>query len=266
MTEVPAPLRVGELARASGLTVRALHYYDEIGLLSPTMRTGGGHRAYADADVQRLYRICALRRLGLPLASIANALDGQTWDLAATLHEQLGELDRRLEAEQRLRSRLAGLVSRAHRDQASTHELLEVLEQMNAIDTGLQRRISILVYTDLPKAFDYLVDTFGLGPGELTRDGDGRIVHAELQAGDGVLWLHPESSEYALASPRTLGRATAMVAVIVDDVDAHHDHAAARGATIRYRPIDQPYGYREYSAVDCEGHLWSFMKPLGSSL
>src|SRR3954451_11706194 len=146
MDEERAPLRVGELARASGLTVRALHYYDEIGLLSPSMRTGGGHRAYADADVQRLYRICALRRLGLPLSSIANVLDQQAWDVAATLREQLTELDRRLKAEQRLRSRLAGLVSGAHANQASTYELLEVLEQMNAIDTGLQRRISILVY------------------------------------------------------------------------------------------------------------------------
>jgi DNA-binding transcriptional MerR regulator/uncharacterized glyoxalase superfamily protein PhnB len=266
MVDQHAPLRVGELARASGLTVRTLHYYDEIGLLSPTTRTGGGHRAYADADVQRLFRICALRRLGLPLARIANALDQQAWDVAATLREQLGELDRRLEAEQRLRSRLAGLVSAAHADQASTHELLEVLEQMNAIDTGLQRRISILVYSDLPKAFDYLIETFGLGPGELTRDGEGRVVHGELQAGDGVLWLHPESSEYSLASPRTVGRATAMVAVIVDDVDAHHQHAVVHGANIRYQPVDQPYGYREYSAVDCEGHLWSFMKPLASTL
>jgi uncharacterized glyoxalase superfamily protein PhnB len=53
-----------------------------------------------------------------------------------------------------------------------------------------------------------------------------------------------------------------MVAVMVDDVDAHHAHAKAKGATIRYAPMDQPYGYREYAAYDCEGHLWSFMKPL----
>jgi len=46
-------------------------------------------------------------------------------------------------------------------------------------------------------------------------------------------------------------------------VDAHHRHAAANGANILYPPTDQEYGYREYSARDCEGHLWSFMKPLG---
>jgi uncharacterized glyoxalase superfamily protein PhnB len=59
-----------------------------------------------------------------------------------------------------------------------------------------------------------------------------------------------------------MGAATASVAVMVDDVDAHFRHASERGATILYEPVDQPYGYREYSARDSEGGLWSFMKPL----
>ena len=130
------------------------------------------------------------------------------------------------------------------------------------LDATVQRRISILVYSDLETAHDYLVRVFGLGPGQLTRDDAGRIVHGELQAGDGVVWLHPESPEYALASPRSLGAATAMVAVMVDDVDAHFRHASEHGATVVYEPVDQPYGYREYSARDSEGGLWSFMKPL----
>jgi MerR family transcriptional regulator, thiopeptide resistance regulator len=49
---------------------------------------------------------------------------------------------------------------------------------------------------------------------------------------------------------------------MVDDVDAHFRETSARGAVIRYEPVDQPYGYREYSALDSEGRLWSFMKPL----
>ena len=49
-------------------------------------------------------------------------------------------------------------------------------------------------------------EVFGLGPGELTRDEAGDVVHVELQAGDGVVWLHPESPEFGLASPRTRRR------------------------------------------------------------
>jgi uncharacterized glyoxalase superfamily protein PhnB len=130
------------------------------------------------------------------------------------------------------------------------------------LDSTVQRRISILVYSDLQAAFDYLERVFGLGPGELTRDGEGNIVHGEIRAGDGVVWLHPEAPQFGLLSPRSLGGASASMAVMVDDVDAHYRHASEQDASIDYEPVDQPYGYREYSARDSEGGLWSFMKPL----
>ena len=133
---------------------------------------------------------------------------------------------------------------------------------MTMLDTTVQRRISILVYSDLGAAYDFLTRVFGLGPGQLTRDDNDQIVHGELQAGDGVVWLHPEAPEFGLASPRTLGAATASHAIMVDDVDAHFRRTSEHGAAIDYEPVDQPYGYREYSARDSEGGLWSFMKPL----
>jgi DNA-binding transcriptional MerR regulator/uncharacterized glyoxalase superfamily protein PhnB len=254
--------RVGELAAATGLTVRTLHYYEEIGLLKASGRSDAGrHRIYADADVQRLYRICLLRRLGLPLGEIGRALDDPEWSLRAAMATHLSELERRLEATARLRSRLAHLVTLGASDGPLTEELLEVLEEMIVLDTTVQRRISILVYADLEAAFEYLVRVFGLGPGELTRY-DGKVVHGEIQAGDGVVWLHPEAPEFRLASPKTLGAATATMAVMVEDVDAHFRHAVEQGAMVDYEPVDQPYGYREYSARDSEGGLWSFMKPL----
>ena len=255
--------KVGELATATGLTIRTLHYYEEIGLLVASGRTEAGHRLYSDADVERLYRISLLRRLGLPLTEIGRALDDPAWSLGAAMAAHLGELDRRLEASARLRARLAHLVaSIGPSNDPPSDDLLEVLEEMTNLDTTVQRRISILVYADLEAAFEYLVRVFGLGPGELTRDADGRVVHGELQAGDGVVWLHPESPAFGLSSPRSLGAATGSVAVMVDDVDAHFRHAQEEGAEIVYEPVDQPYGYREYDAVDVEGHLWSFMKPL----
>jgi MerR family transcriptional regulator, thiopeptide resistance regulator len=254
--------RVGALAEAAGLTVRTLHYYEEIGLLVAG-RSDAGHRVYDDADVERLYRICLLRRLGLPLDEIGRALDDPAWNIRAARATHLRDLDRRMESEAQLRSRLAQLsASMGDAHGPLTRDLLDILEAMTMLDTTVQRRISILVYHDLEAAHDYLVRVFGLGPGELTRDDQGKVVHGELQAGDGVVWLHPESPEFGLASPRTLGAATASVAVMVDDVDAHFDHARSEGAVIDYEPVDQPYGYREYSARDSEGGLWSFMKAL----
>ncbi len=130
------------------------------------------------------------------------------------------------------------------------------------VRSPLQRRISILVCRDLRAAHDHLVAVFGLTPGELTEDDTGTVVHAELYAGDGVVWLHPETEAYGLASPRTLGAATATMAVLVDDVDEHHRSVVAKGGDVVYPPVDQPYGYREYGVRDLDGTLWSFMKPL----
>lgn len=255
--------RVGELAKATGLTVRTLHYYEEIGLLVPSCRTDTGHRRYDEDDVARLYRICLLRRLGLPLAEIGRALADPAWSLPAAITAHLGQLDRRLEAIGRLRARLVGLLgSLGTAGGELTDELLTTVEEMTMLDTTVQRRITLLVDADIGAAHDWLIRVFGLGPGRVDRDDKGLAVHGELHAGDGVIWLHPEQSDWGLGSPRTVGSATASVAVMVDDVDAHYRHAVSEGATAVHEPLDQSYGYREYSARDLEGHLWSFMKPL----
>ena len=67
---------VGEVGRLSGVTVRTLHHYDEIGLLRPSARTAAGYRSYDDADLDRLQRILGYRELGFGLDEIAALLDG----------------------------------------------------------------------------------------------------------------------------------------------------------------------------------------------
>ena len=261
MSDAAGGRRIGEVAAAAGVTIRTLHHYESVGLLTPTGRTDAGYRIYDDESVQRIYRICVLRRLGMSLDRIGRALDGDEWSLTEALQAHLDEVEQRLAAAQRLRSGLVQLLAETDSRRPADH-LMEVLTDMATLDHPVEQRIQILVYADLEAAMDFLVRVFGLGPGELSRDDDGVPVHGTLDAGDGEIWLHPESSEFGLASPRSLGAATAMTAVMVDDVDAHHDRAKERGAEIVYAPVDQPYGYREYSARDPEGGLWSFMKAL----
>src|SRR6476620_5588997 len=69
------PFTVGDLARLTGVTVRALHHYDEIGLVRPSERTAAGYRLYTDADVYRLQQVLLFRELGMPLDEIASAID-----------------------------------------------------------------------------------------------------------------------------------------------------------------------------------------------
>src|SRR5919201_3674111 len=68
-------LKVGELARRTGLTVRTLHHYDEIGLLRPSLHTEAGHRLYTARDVARLQQVLSLRQFGFSLEEIRECLD-----------------------------------------------------------------------------------------------------------------------------------------------------------------------------------------------
>ncbi|GAS94114.1 MerR family transcriptional regulator [Mycolicibacterium canariasense] len=68
-------LTVGDVAQRFGITVRTLHHYDEIGLLTPSRRTAAGYRVYTPADLTRLSQIIVYRRLELPLDEIANLLN-----------------------------------------------------------------------------------------------------------------------------------------------------------------------------------------------
>lgn len=94
-------IQVGALAQAAGLTVRTLHHYDAVGLLVPAERLYSGRRLYSPADVGRLYRILALRRLGLTLDEIGAMLDDAP-DLTAAVRRHLDRVEQDLELGQRL--------------------------------------------------------------------------------------------------------------------------------------------------------------------
>ncbi|MCX5069431.1 MerR family transcriptional regulator [Micromonospora lupini] len=79
---------VGQVAKTAGVTVRTLHHYDEIGLLSPSGRTPTGYRRYDDKDLQRLQLVLYYRELGFPLEEITAIIDDPAADPAAHLRRQ----------------------------------------------------------------------------------------------------------------------------------------------------------------------------------
>ena len=81
--------RVGEVARRTSVTVRTLHHYDEIGLLSPSHRAGSGHRLYTAADLGRLQQILSLRQLGFGLDEIRECLTAPGFDPLTVLRLHL---------------------------------------------------------------------------------------------------------------------------------------------------------------------------------
>src|SRR5918998_3431968 len=138
--------KVGELAKRTGLTVRTLHHYDAIGLLSPAERSGGGHRVYGDADVRRLYRIVSLRSLGFPLDAIAQALGDNGFDARAAVEDHLRGLEDQMERDRALRRTLRSLLERLETDDFLTtieeitmHQRYYTPEQLEQLE---QRRQS----------------------------------------------------------------------------------------------------------------------------
>jgi DNA-binding transcriptional MerR regulator len=79
---------VGELSKLTGVTVRALHHYDEIGLVRPSDRSRAGYRLYTDDDVLRLQQVLIFRELGLPLEEIASVIDRDDRDTVLRRHRE----------------------------------------------------------------------------------------------------------------------------------------------------------------------------------
>src|SRR5437764_11647382 len=99
-------LKVGELARRTGLTVRTLHHYDEIGLLKPSLHTESGHRLYTAGDVARLQQIVSLRQLGFALEEIHACLDRPEFAPLEVVGLHLARLREQMELQRKLCERL----------------------------------------------------------------------------------------------------------------------------------------------------------------
>jgi DNA-binding transcriptional MerR regulator len=93
-------MNVGQVAELAGVTVRTLHHYDRIGLLSPSGRTSAGYRSYSAADLDRLHQVLMYRELGFPLEEVATLLDDLDADPAAHLRRQHRLLRDRIERTQ----------------------------------------------------------------------------------------------------------------------------------------------------------------------
>lgn len=215
--------KVGALAAATGTTVRALHHYDHIGLLSPSDRTAAGHRIYTASDVEQLYRISLLRGLGFALEDIAEVLQDPDWQLPLAINPHLDDTRRRAAIASRLTARLSEMSAQLQAEsQPTTDQLFTALQEMTMLDGSARGTTNLLVYEDIEAAQNYLVRVFSLTGGQLEREGNGRVFHGEVRAGEQVIWLHPA----------------------------------------RPGPTDQAYGVREYGARDPEGQLWFFHSPL----
>ncbi|MER7452722.1 MerR family transcriptional regulator [Nocardia beijingensis] len=120
-------LTVGQVSARLGVTIRALHHWDEIGLARPSLRTVAGYRLYTAGDLERLHRIVVYRELGLGLDRIRAILDDSAADVPAALRAQRAQVAERIDRLQRLSAGLDRMID------AHERGLLLTVEQQAAI-------------------------------------------------------------------------------------------------------------------------------------
>lgn len=124
------------------------------------------------------------------------------------------------------------------------------------------RVIPTMHYDDAGRMIDWLCEVFGFERHAVHEDDAGRVMHAELTLGDGMIMLGSQQGrdtgfERLQRTPRALGGTTQSAYLVVGDADAVHARAVAAGAEVVMELGDRPYGSREFSCRDPEGHLWN---------
>ena len=122
------------------------------------------------------------------------------------------------------------------------------------------RIIPAVRYRYAAAAIDWLCATFGFERKMVVPADGGRVAHAELTLGNGMVMLGDAEIEYGrlVAAPSYGEPVTQGIYVVVEDADAHYARAKAAGAEIVLDIKTQDYGGRDYTARDLEGHVWTF--------
>ena len=172
-----------EFAQRAGVTIRALHHYDRLGLLKPSGRTASGYRLYSDCDLVRLEQIVALKFIGFPLSQIWELLNRKDLDVAAELRQQRRimvekreHLDRAIRAIERAEQAVA---SGGPSDWEPFRKIIEVIQMQTRKDwmkkyytdeqlDNLRKRWTPEVQLESQRAWD-----------ELARDTEAAIARGE---------------------------------------------------------------------------------------
>ncbi len=130
-----AAMKVGELAKQTGVSVRTLHYYDEIGLLKPSSHTEAGYRLYTAGDIARLQQIKSLQQLGFSLEEIRECLDRPDFSPYRVIQLHMERLREQMELAHRLYQRLEAIANGLQKaETVSVEELIETIEVMQMFE------------------------------------------------------------------------------------------------------------------------------------
>ena len=138
-------------------------------------------------------------------------------------------------------------------------QLIRMLQKEPAMPETGPSVVPCLSYRDAPAAIEWLKEAFGFTENFVVPGPDDTIAHAQLAFDGGMVMVGSlRDDELQMRMPCDLGGVTQSIYIVVEDADAHYERAVEAGAEIVRELEDTPYGSRDYSARDPEGHLWNF--------
>lgn len=136
-------MRIGEVARLSGVSVRMLRHYDRLGLVVPSSRTSAGYREYDDGDVRRLFHVESLRTLGMALSDITRVLDEPSFAPTELVDELIEATRQRLAREQRLLDRLRRVRASEPAAWPDVFPVIALLRGLDSDDASRRHRVAL---------------------------------------------------------------------------------------------------------------------------
>lgn len=125
-------LKIGELAKGTGITIRTLHHYDQMGLVSPSERSKNGHRLYTPRDVFRLNAVRMLQQLGISLSEIKRILSHKDFSLPKLTRLYISLLVKRVRLEESLANELEAIYKIWESENETTIEsVVQCIKAMN---------------------------------------------------------------------------------------------------------------------------------------
>ncbi|ALG85469.1 MerR family transcriptional regulator [Gordonia phthalatica] len=177
-------MRIGEVARRSGVSARMLRHYDDLGLVRPGGRTSAGYRDYTPADVTRIFHVESLRTLGLSLREVGQALDDPDFAPAALVAELKRRSAERIRTEQDLLHRLDRIDESAPDD---WEQVLDTVALLAALQSPLAQRRQRAALT---------VDGTAVSPTALV---ESLLDEADLNVAGALRWAVGRSGEGVVA-------------------------------------------------------------------
>lgn len=207
---------IGEVAQRAGISTRMLRYYDKVGIVSPSGRTVGGYREYADADIRRLFHVESLRSLGLSLRELRRALDDAEFTPRALLGDLIASTQERIDREQELVRRLRHVQASDAENWAEVLELISLMRGLDSDDPSRRQQIALATNDETPIPARMLAEA-------VLTENDPNVAGAlrwalKRSEGDAIGILKP-----ALESPHPETRRRAVTAIAeLDTAEAVH--------------------------------------------